>query len=262
MKKTLLFITLISFLGFAQQKTTGVITLSNSIPITANFTLNNTTSQVTLVLTGPSDRWFGLGIGVNQGFGMADGDVVVFSDVTNPKLTDRNYNGFQEPAIDTAQNWTTVSNTVSGTVRTLTLTRALTNTDGANDFQFTYATTNSISIAGVRPPTVTQTVAPHGGLPNVGYASNVPFTTLGVEDFSLRASQIYPNPSNGEFIVKTKTTLEKINVYTQTGSFVKTIEVKDASDAVEVNITGLQTGIYLIELVNDNEKSWKKVIIE
>ena len=31
-----------------------------------------------------------------------------------------------------------------------------------------------------------------------------------VEDFSLRATQIYPNPSNGEFLVKAKTTLQKI----------------------------------------------------
>ena len=92
-KTTLLIITFLCALGFAQQKSTGVITLSNSIPITANFTLNNTTSEVTLVLTGPSDRWFGLGIGVSQGFGMADGDVVVFSDVTSPKLTDRNFIG-------------------------------------------------------------------------------------------------------------------------------------------------------------------------
>lgn len=262
MKKITFLLSIVSLVGFAQSKSTGTIALSNSIPITANFTLNNTTSQVTLVLTGPSDRWFGLGIGVNEGFGMSDGDVVVYSAVTTPTLTDRNYIGFTQPPQDASQDWTTVSNNVVGSTRTLTLTRALTNTDGANDFQFPYATTNSISIAGVRPPNATTTVAPHGGLANVGYAANVPFTTLGVEDFSLNATQVFPNPSNGAFVVKTKTTLEKINVYSQIGALVKTIEVNDASDAVEVNVSGLQTGVYLLELVNETEKSWKKIIVE
>ena len=51
-------------------------------------------------------------------------------------------------------------------------------------------------------------------------------------------------------------------MYSQVGALVKTIEVNDASDAVEVNVSGLQTGVYLLELVNATEKSWKKVIVE
>lgn len=269
MKKiTLLFITTLSLIGFSQSKSTGTIALSNSIPITANFTLNNNTSQVTLVLTGPFDRWFGLGFGteVVQGFGMnvnsGQGDVVVFTTNTIPNLTDRNYIGTQQPAQDTAQDWTTVSNTISGSVRTLTLTRSLTTTDTTKDFQLPYLSTNSINFAGVRSLTATMNVGGHGGASNAGYASNIPFTTLGVEDFSLRASSIYPNPSNGEFLVKTKTFLKQINIYSQTGVFVKTIEIDNTTDEVEVNVKGLQTGVYLIELVNDSEKSWKKVIIQ
>jgi hypothetical protein len=46
------------------------------------------------------------------------------------------------------------------------------------------------------------------------------------------------------------------------GALVKTIEVNDTPDAVEVNVSGLQTGVYLLELVNETEKSWKKVIVE
>jgi hypothetical protein len=72
--------------------------------------------------------------------------------------------------------------------------------------------------------------------------------------------QIYPNPSNGEFLIKAKTTLREVNVYSQTGTFVRTIKVEE-SDTTEININGLQTGVYLLELVNDTEKSWKKVIV-
>lgn len=261
MKKiTLFFTTIISVAVFAQQKSTGTISLSNNVPITANFTLNNTTSQVTLVLTGPSDRWFGLGIGIVSGFGMDNGDVVVFTTATTPNLTDRNFIGTQAPAQDAMQSWTTVSNTVSGNVRTLILTRALTNSD-TNDFQMPYATTNSISFGGVRASSATMNVGSHGGSASAGYAVNVPFTTLGVEDFSLNASKVFPNPSTGNFTIQTKTFLNKVNIYTQTGVFVKSIEVENNAENVDFNITGLQTGIYLVELVNDSQKSWKKVIV-
>lgn len=268
MKKiTLLFIIMLGAVSFGQSKTTGTVSLNNGVPITANFTLNSTTSQVTLILTGPSDRWFGLGFGsqVAAGFGMngtqnsGQADLLVFTTTTAPNLTDRWFNGTQTPPQDT-QNWTTESNTVSGSTRTLTLTRTLTTTDN-NDLQMPYASTNSINIGGVRAGSATFTVGSHGGSASAGFGT-LTFTTLGVEDFSLRATQIYPNPSNGEFVVKAKTTLEKINVYTQTGAFVKTIEVRDSADEFQVNISGAETGIYLLELVNNNEKCWKKIIIK
>lgn len=271
MKKFTLFLFgILTFTGFSQQKSTGDIALianSNNgggpspVAITANFTLNNSTSKVNLVLKGPFDRWLGMGIGVGQGFAMSAGDVIIFSDNTVPKLTDRNFVGFVQPAIDASQDWTIDSNTITGTVRTLLLSRNLTTTD-ALDIQLPYATTNSISIACVRPATASQTVAPHGGTINVGYAANVPFSTLGVEDFSLRASSIYPNPSNGTFRIQTKTDLTKVNVYGQTGNFIKTIEVKDNSQDVEVNLKGVAKGIYLLELQNETDKSWKKIVVE
>jgi hypothetical protein len=52
-----------------------------------------------------------------------------------------------------------------------------------------------------------------------------------------------------------------LSIYTLTGAFVKSIEVENAADNAEVNITGLQSGVYLIELQNDTEKSWKKIIV-
>jgi hypothetical protein len=262
MKKIATLLLLLSCISlFAQQKSTGDITLAtNNVGIICNFTLDNTTSKVTLVIKGPSDRWFGVGVGVNQGFAMAAGDALVFSDITTPKFTDRNFIGFVQPQIESSQDWTLVSNTVNGLIRTLTVTRDLTNSD-TNDFQLPYATTNSISIACVRPASATNTVAPHGGTANVGYTANALFTTLGVEDFSLNATQIYPNPSKGDFLVKTKSGLDKINVYSHVGAFVKTINI-NSLDAVELNIGDLSSGVYLLELVNKGDKSWKKVVLE
>ncbi len=269
MKKiTLLLTTFLSIAGFAQQKTTGTIALSNGVPITANFTLNNNTSQVTLILTGPSDRWFGLGFGTEiiSGFGMnievpGQGDLLVFSTNTSPNLTDREFAGTGTPPLDALQDWTTVSNLVNGTIRTLTVTRSLTTTDTANDFQLPYATTNAINLGGVRALSATMNVNPHGGSNSAGYAVNVPFSTLGLEDFSLNVSQIYPNPSNGNFTITSKTTIQNIAVYSQTGAIIKTIKGNDGT-VNQINLSGLASGVYLIELKNETDKSWKKIIVE
>lgn len=252
MKKiTILLFALACVKGFSQSKSTGVINLTSNM--TANFTLNNTTSKVTLVLTGPSDRWFAIGMGVANGFSMSDGDVLVYS----TSLTDRNYVGFSAPATDASQDWTTVSNNVVSGVRTLTLERALTNGD-TNDLQLPY-NTSSIDLAWARSATATTTLASHG-TGNRGFATGF-FTVLDTEDFSLNATSIFPNPSSGEFSIKTKTNLSKVNVYSQTGALVKTIEVTDESNEVELKVSGLQSGVYFLELQNDSEKSWKKIIV-
>ncbi len=251
MKKitVLLFLVTSSF-GFSQSKSTGDISFINGL--TANFTLNKTTAKVTLVLKGPSDRWFGLGLGVVRFFGMQAGDVLVYT----TSLTDRNFVGTGSPASD-VQDWSTLSNPapVAG-VRTLTLERNLTNSD-SKDLQFPYDTTNSIDLVGVRAfGATTGLSSSHVYEYNTGT-----FTTLGVEDFSLNATSIYPNPASRAFYIKTKTNLSKVKLYNQIGSLVKTINVMDDAREVTVDVNGIQSGVYLLELQNDSEKSWKKVIV-
>ncbi|NJM79249.1 MAG: hypothetical protein HC854_05790 [Flavobacterium sp.] len=215
MKKITLLLVLATSFGFAQAKSSGVVTLQPNM--TAEFTLNNNTSTVTLVLTGPSDRWFGIGIGVSSGFGMSAGDVLVYTNV----LTDRRFAGTGNPPMDTSQSWTVTSDNVNGAIRTVTMTRALTNTDTAgSDFQMPYSTTNSFSIVGVRAPSATITIGSHGGGASAGYATAT-FTTLGSEDFSLKSANLYPNPTKGLFTIDTKTELSEINIYSHVGQFVK-----------------------------------------
>lgn len=250
MKKiTIILFLVISFFGFSQTKSTGDISFSNGL--TANFTLNKTTAKVTLVLKGPSDRWFGLGLGVVSGFGMAAGDVLVYT----TSFTDRNFVGTQSPAND-SQDWSTVSNNVASGIRTLTLERNLVNSD-SKDLQLPYDTTNSIDLVGVRANGVTTNL----GSNHLYVYNSGTFNTLGAEDFSLNATSVYPNPSSGEFFVKTKTNLSKVNIYNQTGALVKCINVTNDSKEVEVSVSGIQSGIYFLELQNASEKSWKKVIV-
>lgn len=258
MKKiTPLLLLLTGFACFSQQKSTGNVTLSSNM--TVNLTLNSSTLKATLVFTGPSDRWFALQFGTfSVESGMSTGQDLVFTN--NTTLIDGNMNGVgNTPNNDINQNWTVNSNTISSGIRTITAQRDI-STGDANDYTFNY-TNSTIDFAWARSITAGYTLNNHGV--NRGYALSTPISSnLGVADFSLKAATVYPNPSNGNFSIETKSGLDKINIYSQIGSLVKTIEISDQANKVDVNLKSLQKGIYLIELQSGKENSWKKIIID
>lgn len=240
----LLFATAIS----AQTYSTGTVPLFNTAGLEYSAKIDVSQTLVTLTLTGPATRWLGIGFGQNSM--TAGGDAVIFNGTT---LSDRTFDGVGVvPLIDAGQSWTVTSNTVSSGVRTVVGTRAL-NTGEPNDYVFS-ASPSPITLVFARGQDLT--VAYHGG-GNCG--STAASFTLGNDKFSLMASQVYPNPSNGEFMVKASAILQQINIYSQTGALVKTIAVD--TDETEVAVNGLQTGVYLMELKNDSETSWKKIIV-
>jgi Secretion system C-terminal sorting domain len=255
MKKiTLSSLLMLSIFGFAQSKSTGVVTLSTNM--TANLTLDNSTSKATLVLTGPSDRWFALQFGSFTN-GMGDGQDIVYADATT--LIDAVHNGVgAAPTAEAVNNWTVLTNTISGGIRTITSERNL-STGDTNDYIFNYADA-SIDFAWARRSSAGYAVNNHGGS-NRGIQTDKTFTTLGLEDFSLSAASVFPNPSNGSFTITSKSALEAVTIYSQTGALIKTIDVKDAKEKFEIAVDNLATGVYLIELKNSTDKSWKKVIV-
>jgi hypothetical protein len=251
--KRILLLLLFPIIGVSQIKTSNPISIAG---LTGTIELNSNTQVATLKLVGPSDRWIACQFGEFNS-GMQAGTDVVYFNGTN--LIDATHNGIgNTPTPDTANNWTVTQNNVAAGTRTLVATRPF-NSPDSGDYDFVYANT-TIDIAIARGDTASFALAYHGP-DNKVINTNVAFTDLGVEDFSLKATQIYPNPSNGEFLVKAKTTLEKINIYSQTGAFIKTVNVNNETDNPEINVTGLQTGVYLLELVNASEKSWKKIIV-
>lgn len=236
---------LFSMSVFSQSKSTTIIALNTDM--TAQFTLNNSTSKVTLVLTGPSDKWSSLGIGTASS--TTSGDVFVYTasvTVTAPAST--NPNG----------DWNTISNTVASGKRTVTLERTLTNSD-LNDLQLAFDTTNSIDVVWSRSGSAIAT-APNG---NRGSLNAAFTTTLGIDAISLNDEMLlYPNPTSGELYIKTKTNLSKITIYNQSGALVKTINVKANSNEIKVNVNDLPKALYLFELQNDSEKTWKKILLK
>jgi len=246
MKRKLLF-TLLSVFGFSTlsvaQFTTGTVTLTTGYTIR----IDTNTTTVALTLTGPSNTWLGIGFG---GFSMFEvSDMFIWNSTANRDYTPSG--GHSAPTADAAQSWTIVSDNVASGVRTVSATRPLVST---GDYTFTNAATDIPIIFALSNTTV---LGQHNSTHSSALLSR---STLGTEDFSLNATSVVPNPSEGNFMIKTKTQLSKINVYTQTGVLVKTIDVIDDSEGVEIMVKGLQAGVYLLELQNETEKSWKKLL--
>jgi len=238
MKKITLLLLLFFGVNCFAQFTTGIVTLTG----TRTLQIDTNATTVTMTLTGSNTRWLGIGFGGNSMSTVTD--MFIWNSTANRDYTP---SGFQSaPTADGvgSQSWTIVSDNVSGSTRTIVATRPLVS---AGDFTF-LNDTSSINI--IYNQGTSTALAYHGNPSERGFRT-LTRTALGVEDFSLNATQIYPNPSMGEFMVKTKTGLDKINVYSQVGAFVKTIMINN-SVAAEINIKGLSTGIYLLELVNVN----------
>lgn len=243
MQKITLLLLLFYISGFSQSKSTAIIALNANM--TAKFTLDSATSKVTLVLTGPSDKWSSLGIGTASS--TTSGDVFVYTASVTDNSSSTNPNG----------EWNTISNTVVSGKRIVTLERTLTNSD-LNDLQLAFDTTNSIDVVWSRSGSAIAT-APN---PNRGSATATFTATLGVEDVSFYDEVLlYPNPTSSEVFIKTKTNLSKVTIYSQTGTLLKTVNLNDNSNEIKVNVNDLPKALYIFELQNETEKTWKKVIV-
>ena len=155
--------------SMAQTKSAGPVTLGGLM--TLKIDKNLTTSTVTVTLTGPSDKWFG--IGFNAFGAMANGtDCLYYSS----SLVDSVITGQGSPTTDATNEWTTSSNTISGTTRTLVLTRNF--TGGTGDYTFVY-NDNALNIIWAYGSGLA--MAQHAG---TARGSSALGFTLGIDDFS------------------------------------------------------------------------------
>jgi hypothetical protein len=249
--KTKLLITALFILGISSsnaQYSTGTVSLG--LGMTLKIDTNTTTA--TLTLTGSSTAWLGIGFGSSMS---NTTDFFIWNGTTN-----RDYTGSScqcTPTADTSvnQSWTVTSDTVASGVRTVVATRALVST---GDYTF-LNNTSSIPVIFAKGTTST-TLAQHSGV-NRG-ATTLTRTMLSTENnFSLNATSIFPNPSNGSFSIKANTTISKVSIYSLTGELIKDVNVENTEEK-EIQVNGLSTGIYFVELQNETEKSWKKIIVE
>jgi len=84
------------------------------------------------------------------------------------------------------------------------------------------------------------------------------FRVLGVEEFNAAQVSIYPNPTNGEVNIKSASIIKSITVYDLQGRKIQTSQ-SQAQNAV-VNISPLQTGIYIFSIETEAGKIMKKIL--
>jgi methionine-rich copper-binding protein CopC len=122
-----------------------------------------TTTDITVTLQGPSDRFLAFGFGTGMGNG---NDAIIWSTlgtgVAPLQLRDHRMIGQgNEPTVDAQQDWTVISNNVSGGNRTIVASRAL-STGDANDVTFNFAATTQ-NLFWSKGPGATTQLQYHGG---------------------------------------------------------------------------------------------------
>ena len=251
MKKIILLTLFLSSMSVsAQTYSTGVITLTSGY--TVKFDTNATT--VTMTLVGSSSSWLGLGFGMTTMRQTGDGVIV---SGTTPTLTDRNFTGSQStPNTDGTQNWTTVSNTVAGTVRTIVATRPLSTGDVAGlDHVFTNTAT-PINLIWARGSNLS--LGSHSTRGS-GVTGNF---TLSTDSFSMAGLKLYPNPADEIFAIELPNNIEKISVkiFDILGKEVMQKEITTLENTI--NTSDLSSGNYLVKVQFDDKSYATTLIIQ
>ena len=238
MKKILLILFLTSSISlFAQSFSTGTQTLLSGL--TANINIDADTDITTLTLTGPSNAWFAIGFG-NLDMGGTD----VFR-TNGSTIVDAYSSGNALPAQDTSQDWNLVSNTVSGSNRTIVATRA-NNTGDSNDHVFS-ASAGSLSVIYAKGSSTSY--AYHGG--NRGFTTLS--VTLGISENKLLSFEMYPNPVSDVLNIQLPSGTDKaeVGVYDYTGRLVssKTISSNDST----LDVQNISKGIYILRVTTNTK---------
>jgi len=234
--------------SIAQIKSTGVQTL-NSL-MTLKIDKNSSNSTVTVTLTGPTDRWFGIGFNAT---GMSSGTDCLYYDTS---FVDAKITGQGAPQIDTdnTNNWT-VSNTISGTTITLVLTRGF--VGGTGDYTFSYADSGLNIIWAYGNDTSLRY--------HLGRSSTQLGFTLGVEDFAaLDKIAIAPNPSDGVFTISknNQTLISKVTIFDINAKILKVIDSELDLEAIQIDLSKYSSGVYFMEITNETDKIVRKIIKE
>jgi hypothetical protein len=239
----------ITSFSFAQTKSSGTVSLGSSI--TVKIDKNSANSTVTLTMTGPDTKWFGIGFNASS-MGAAP-DCVYFS----TSLIDAKISGYSAPTTDANNDWTLVTNSPSASVRTVVATRDF--TGGTGDYNFDYADNSLNIIWGLGPSqNIAQQHASKG-------ASTLNFSVLGTESFpSINDISISPNPSNGliEIAKSNQISISNISIYDINAKIVKVINTDLDLDKIQLDITSFSKGIYFVEISNETDKIVRKIVIE
>ncbi len=242
----------------AQSFSTGVVDLNTAIGTTIELDIDTNTSLVTMTLSGPSDRWFGVGFGTS---GMTSGADCVY--ISSGSLVDANIVGQSTPATDATNNWTVTSNMINGDTRTVVATRAI-DTGDSNDYVFPTTEQGIMLIYANGSLDGSTSIGYHGNAASGNRGATVTNLTLGVDDVIANVQNnktvVYPNPTNAEINLEFSSSFGNgyVNLYNSIGQNIYTEEVNALSNSVD--ISNFSKGVYVLEIVNERGQSETKRI--
>ena len=82
--------------------------------------------------------------------------------------------------------------------------------------------------------------------------------TAGIEDQDFTTLNMYPNPAIDILNISAQSTINNIEIYNVLGQTVMRMSVEDTS--AEINVSNLNSGIYLIKYEINNRTSTKKFV--
>lgn len=84
---------------------------------------------------------------------------------------------------------------------------------------------------------------------------------LGVADVEVQSISLYPNPTSGEINIESKDIVKEVRVFDMTGKLLKTF-IDSKASITKVNLSYLNSGNYVLQLVSDKGISTRKIIIK
>jgi len=238
MKKTLLILFLTtSFSLFAQSFSTGTQTLSSGL--TTSINIDNDTGTTTLMLAGPSNKWFGIGFGNSN----MNGTDILMTDGSST-LRDAYSTSNGEPQAEASQDWTLEVNSVVNGTRTIVASRA-NNTGDSNDYVFN-ASAGSLTVIWAVGSSTTYAYHSTRGATALS-------VSLGVYENNLLSFEMYPNPVSDVLNIQLPTGTEKaeVGVFDYTGRLVSSKTISSNDTAIDVQ--QISKGIYMIRLAANNK---------
>ena len=95
---------------------------------------------------------------------------------------------------------------------------------------------------------------------SASYAVNTICTTIGIDENNLQNELlIYPNPSSGEFIVRSKNTISSIEIYDQPGQNIYSRKLNSAESTID--LTHFAAGVYFVICHMSDMTIYKKLIL-
>jgi hypothetical protein len=86
-----------------------------------------------------------------------------------------------------------------------------------------------------------------------------PCTSISEQGSALSAVMIYPNPSNGEFVIEADQAMT-LTIINELGQVVRTVTLSDAT--FKANVNHLPAGVYFVTGTKGNTKINQKIIVQ